>query len=218
MTERPILFSDAMARAILAGQKTQTRRLVGLHELKRSSTPGFDWTWRGRAPVRSIAQQRRHPGGCWQDVREEDLRALCPYGVSGDRLWVREAWCPRSNGALLMEKAQRPFFRATDGDGDMPKPHGWPWRPSIHMPRRACRLVLEVTEVRIERLQAITEDDARYEGVDVTAPTWTLEHKIGWADGSRRDGFRALWDSINGERAPWSSNPWVWVVAFRVAR
>jgi hypothetical protein len=177
--ERPILFSGPMVRAILDGQKTQTRRIV--------------------KPQPSIEGQEPH-------------LVRCPYGVPGDRLWVRETW-----GEGGMTKPGDPASYAAD----------WPdagairkWRPSIHMPRWASRIDLEVTAVRVERLQAITEEDARAEGA---------AHRI--ARGGDLSGalegetpiqhvahFRDLWDSINGERTPWASNPWVWVVSFKRVR
>jgi len=189
--ERPILFSDPMVRAILAGQKTQTRRVMRLEPDKHGQRYFYG---RGHAVIVHPTLGplwRPHGGAESQPMPAEKLAAFGPYGAPGDRLWVREAWCPRSNGALFMEKVQRSFFRATDGDGDMPKPRGWRWRPSIHMPRWACRLVLEVTGVRVERLNDITEDDVRAEGVT----------------GDFRD-FASLWDSINGSGA-WSSKGFV---------
>ena len=199
MTERPILFSDAMVRAILAGAKTQTRRIV------KDEADAIVGAFSG----------------------------MTPYGKVGDRLWVRETFASFQGSSVPVTPSAATYVVLRDGtqvyrsDSAIIPPakeyadgafDGIKWRPSIHMPRWACRLVLEVTTVRVERLQAITEDDARDEGVDVTAPTWTPEHQIGWADGSCRDAFRWLWDSINGERAPWSSNPWVWVVSFRITR
>lgn len=160
--ERPIMFSAPMVRAILAGRKTQTRRVVRF------------------LPPRP-----------------------CPYGVPGDRLWVRETWC-----ADGLDDGSAPLyhFRA-DGDHD---PEAT-WRPSIFMPRTACRIVLDVTGVRIERVQDISEADAKAEGPELL-PDPMQDTPRRW-----RDSYRTLWDSINGKRAPWDSNPWVWVVEFKVA-
>ena len=132
----------------------------------------------------------------------------CPYGVTGDRLWVRETW------ARLTGNGHRFVYRA---DGEDPRT-GWDevepaqrprmtWTPSIHMPRVASRITLEVTDVRVERLQAISEEDARAEGI-------ALEPAI--LPGHAAGCFSRLWDEINGKRAPWSSNPWVWAVTFRM--
>jgi hypothetical protein len=220
--ERPILFSAPMVRAILAGTKTQTRRLVDLSELKRATTPGYDWTWRGQAPIRSIAQQRRYPRGCWQDVRNDALIKLSPYGGAGDRLWVRETWST-AIGATKHTPSEavssrwpiwyraddtRRFLAATDGGPAFMTREGR-WRPAIHMPREASRVSLLVESVRVEQLNAISPLDAIAEGV--------------FGDGRYRTEaplpypvvtFKELWESINGERAPWTSNPWVWVVTF----
>lgn len=214
MRERPILFSGPMVRAILDGTKTQTRRVVGLDTLQPSTTSGYEWTFRGKAPVRSIAQQKRAAGGCWQDLTAGQFLALCPYGEPGDRLWVKETYAlhhawdahpPSAGGAAskrVWHRADAPD--AIDGRGR--------WRQSIHMPRWASRLTLGVTSVRVERLHDITEDDARAEGVEPS-------YGKGW-DGQRaqilsaRDGFAHLWTSINGSES-WVANPFVWVVCFK---
>jgi hypothetical protein len=218
--ERPILFSGAMVRAILSGAKTQTRRVVGLDTLAPSTTPGYGWTWRGQAPIRSIAQQRRHPGGCWQDVRAEDLLALCPYGEPGDRLWVRETWCPDPRYSCP-PREMHPHEVAYRATHDGPPGH---WTPSIHMPRWASRLTLEVVDVRVERLSAITEADALAEGCprievrDVSPPSrYVTSALVGGL--TSREVFESLWESINGARpgCAWADDPWVWVVSFRRA-
>lgn len=191
MKERPILFSSPMVKALLAGTKTQTRRLV-----KPQPGPELGET----------------PGAAW-NAGFVDVK--CPYGQEGDRLWVREAWGFDSgvrgdfrplgrNDLSGMDLLTHTLYRA-DG-GKAPR-----WRPSIHMPRWASRITLEVTSVRVERLQDITEEDAKAEGVDSVPVAdvprnGTLYH---------RDDFAQLWDIINGSKAPWSSNPWVWVVGFR---
>lgn len=189
MKERPILFSAPMVRAILGGRKTQTRRIVNAR----------------------VAPWLLDPAHGWDDAYVLDpgneLLARCPYGAPGGRLWVRETW------ARLTGNGHRIVYRA---DGDDPR-LGWDddpstrrprmtWTPSIHMPRWASRITLEVTDVRVERLQAITEEDAVAEGV--------ARHVEGATRGART-AFASLWDSLNGERTPWSTNPWVWVVGFR---
>lgn len=125
------------------------------------------------------------------------------HRVCGSLLWVREAWAaPHAYDHLpprLIPKDARIHYSATEERG------GLRWRPSIHMPRWASRILLEVTDVRVERLASISESDAIAEGIDITD------------DGQPSVTFANLWDSINGQRAPWQSNPWVWVVAFRLA-
>lgn len=189
MKERPIMFSSPMVRAILEGRKTQTRRVV--------------------------RQPRRKDGAkLLPDLLQKiGVGHACPYGVPGDRLWVRETlkrgWMPHlltgePTGADRAEYAAdgEPVLLELDFDA------AWQWQrptlPAIHMPRWASRLTLEVLSVRVERLQAISEEDALAEGLD-DCP----------ACDSARDEFRAVWDSINADRAPWASNPWVWVVEFR---
>lgn len=136
-----------------------------------------------------------------------DHRMACPYGAPGDRLWVRETWRMDQHG-----KGSNVIY-AADLDERFRGGKG-PWRPSIFMPRSASRITLEITSVRVERLQDITEKDIIAEGVTVdvaakmTGIPWsslpTLHH-----------AWEAGWDFINGKRAPWASNPWVWVISFR---
>ena len=135
--------------------------------------------------------------GSWQEWVENAKTMLCPYGVPGDRLWVRETHTLAE--AVIGYDAdgsprRAPLYRATSLIADAP---GVKWRSSIHMPRWACRLVLEVVDVRPERLCDISETDAQAEGLESRAV------------------FEVGWDRINGKRAPWASNPWVWVVTFR---
>jgi hypothetical protein len=133
----------------------------------------------------------------------------CPYGAPGDTLWVREAFCPRyfDDGS--------PAYRAdwNDTAADVvPEPK---WKPSIHMPRKAARLFLEVEAIRLERLQDIIEADAQAEGWDLS----NIDPLEEYFPEQRKalEWFRDLWDSINAKRGyPWSSNPWVWVVEFEV--
>ncbi len=187
--ERPILFSAPMVRAILAGTKTQTRRII-----KPSWSRCLDLDF---------------------DDDRERARIGCPYGARGDRLWVREAV------SLLSCKGPGRDLATYDADGRTTPLDTWPWKrerqPGMFMPRGMSRITLEVTSVRVERLQDITEKDARAEGVE-PAITYTkcYPSKLA-ADGehrSYRDGFAKLWHAINGADS-WQANPWVWVVEFR---
>jgi len=203
--ERGILFSSPMVRAILEGRKTVTRRL-----LKWDGLPDVPPTKKWAEPGR--AWQEVEPGywiGC--DENGTTIFARCPYGVRGDRLWVRETfrtWCVVHDGGA--ESDTHPC-RCHDVDAyraDHPDPESLNWRPSIFMPRWASRITLEVGDVRAEQLQDITDADAYREGVgDMHVP--------GVVAPPVRARFHQLWDEINGERAPWKSNPWVWRVAFR---
>lgn len=228
--DRPILFSGPMVRAILSGAKTQTRRVVrkhaqitdedftaGMEEASRKGWPGVV----ARGPCDGIQ---------W--------RTSCPHGAVGDHLWVRESGYTEHSvyddedeydtpaAASYFRWAESPrigrrLWTAGPQAGQVQDitflaessplvfPRTWRATPSIHMPRWASRLTLRVTGVRVERLQAITEEDARAEGVVASGIGGELNH---------RGQFHRLWDSINGHRAPWASNPFVWVVSFeRVA-
>jgi hypothetical protein len=208
--ELPILFTGPMVRAIIDGQKTQTRRLM------KPQPPSVEAVKNNAGIDFGIFEQRSMPGTwavsgpVWavRDLMGIEPRWQCPYGVPGDRLWVRETWCPRSNGALIMERIQTPFYAA---DLKSEKPHGWRWRPSIHMPRWASRIMLEVTGVRVERLQDISSSDISAEGIAYA------EHQASCATEcfALREAWAALWDGINAKRAPWADNPWVWVVEFQ---
>jgi hypothetical protein len=184
MVEHPILFSGPLVRAILAGAKTQTRRAA-------------------KPQPTLLHDHRSYRAPC-------NACKACPYGQPGDRLWAREtyavrdakAWQDRDTSSGML------FFRADDerelpGDGR--------WRPSIHMPRWASRLTLDVTGVRLERLHLITEDDAKAEGVE---PSTGM---LMGGQGPHHHAFFGLWERINGKRpgCSWHDNPWVWVVEFK---
>lgn len=221
--EGPILFRGAMVRAILSGSKTMTRRIakfVPLHGANLAFSglePGYYGTGQ---PESGTVLYARRGDGVWDQKTE---RLFCPYGVPGDRLWVRETWAPD-------DAYNRTFYRAdADADGTVPylvsgaggfgggvgsfRPDHW--RPSIFMPRAASRITLEVTGVRVERLHDITEDDARAEGLCFNGLTYFVPERPTHAHVEPRVVFQRLWDSINGKRAPWTSNPWVWVVEFK---
>lgn len=188
MKERPILFSGPMVRAILDGRKAQTRRVVKGFEIERLSS---NREFRAASPY-PLAEDL---GGLQHYVLLTSgllVGLPCPYGKAGDRLWVRETWGhDRRDGAVI--------FRA-DVEERVLNSRGW--KPSIHMPRKVCRLMLEVASVRVERLMDITEADARSEGVE--------------ADPCCCIAYRRLWDSLNEKRGyGWKVNPWVWVVEFR---
>lgn len=189
MKERPILMNADMVRAILDGRKTQTRRPV---KLKVGNDNRFDVPGKGYV----------------MNIRDPRAVEFCPFGQPGDRLWVRETWSllhangDTVGGSLRDSGTQAPLqsfrrdYRATStSDG--------PWRPSIHMPRWASRITMEITNVRVERVQDITEGDAMAEG----AP---------WEDcwSSYRQSFEALWCRTYGPQS-WSWNLWAWVIEFR---
>uniref|UniRef100_A0A6M3JXS7 ASCH domain-containing protein n=1 Tax=viral metagenome TaxID=1070528 RepID=A0A6M3JXS7_9ZZZZ len=162
----------------------------------------------------------------------------CPYGVPGDRLWVRETWAhcqpildiKKPDGRLITEISDGYAEYKADGFDSIQdlKEHvrlvagheiivnGDKWKPSIFMPRWASRITLEVTGIRVERVQDISEKDAREEGVSQKTLRLKSITSGTWADiPCYKAGFKDLWDSINGKKYPWVSNPWVWVISFR---
>jgi len=198
MTERPILFSGPMVRALLDGTKTQTRRVIKRQPWASCSIEeGND----GESPFVYSALNGAGPG---HDVDESRTPCVCPYGQPGDRLWVREAWAR----AYVTQAAQEWIVYR---EGDNRTDYGGPWKPSIHMPRWASRILLEITGVRVERLQDISEADAVAEGWQ-RRPEVSEDPQV-HADAAR-DWYMDLWEQINGTDS-WAANPWVWVVEFR---
>jgi hypothetical protein len=212
MKERPILFSGPMVRAILDGRKTMTRRMV--------AWPVKRWMFCDDYNGSEIDQWRLQADG-WQGwgyvTAHNGVLApchppiICPYGKPGDRLWVREKFtvCPSVNDDFdIIYDADDALTNWRDNAHKMAYPIRDKTYPSIHMPRWASRLTLEVVAVRVERVQEVTEADAWAEGVD--------REDQGCEFPTGRDGFQGLWDSINSARGyEWASNPWVWVVEFR---
>lgn len=235
-----------MVRAILNGSKTQTRRVV--KPQPEATIVGPDVMW-------AHGDESAHSGVGWYccnaDYPEEgSIFYRCPYGAPGDRLWVRETW-----GAVWPDVEPVPLkeciieYRADLPHGCTDHPGGWPrggemgaprWRPSIHMPRWASRITLEITGVRVERVQDISFADAAAEGFDLRdmdilhrvahqaeADNWSLARSAGFTQEDIEAGessgvlavywFLGLWDSINAKRGfGWDANPWVWVVEFEV--
>lgn len=223
MKERPILFQGEMVRAILAGKKTQTRRLI-------KPQP----TEEGRGLIGHVKMCGHFGAHVFGPCMVKLVPS--PYCKAGDRLWVREAFAysvrdPDSHHEGFSEETHDAVYRATqehegewthyNGDGTQTatKPT---WRPGIHMPRWASRITLEVVEIRVQRLNEITETDAAAEGVE---PFFKRFPEIGRdqritsrelaRDAEHRASFAVLWDEINGDRALWVSNPWVWAVTFK---
>ena len=197
--EHPILFSGPLVRAILDGRKTQTRRLIR----SRQPKPGFAWR---ECLCGEIDPTDRPCLTC--SVRYEEPK----YKV-GDRLWVRETWQIVTGakagdlGAVVRYRDMELLPVAMPAEKPMPLGLTWDrWRPSIHMPRWASRISLEVTDVRAQRVQDIDEDDARAEGCE---PADVMEPE------SCRSAFEALWDSLAPEGQKWADNPWVGAISFR---
>lgn len=218
MSDRPILFSAPMVRALLAGTKTQTRRIVKPQpndpgHLRIVNEGTVHYTRPAGDPL--IAEAKATPGYRVMTCAEWLASQPCPYGQPGDRLWVRETWCHEYEGGYLYRAddptGADPDF--VDGDGNPTGRSGW--KPSIHMPRKASRITLEITGVRVERLQEIGHRDAAAEGWPADDEARALaKHAPGCADDAAIEWYADLWDSINGPGS-WDANPWVWVVEFK---
>lgn len=228
LKERPILFNGDMVRALLDGRKTQTRRILksqppegcGLIEVEEF------------APIVTDRKGDQQPGpdtfGAFSEDGEWSLK--CPYGQPGDRLWVREAHAllPRtayraSVGTGTIEQVEHPtdgytaaVFREGFDRSGAPN-----WRPSIHMPRWASRITLEIVSVRVERLQDISEADAMAEGIEPPEGETYRDYAVKPEDNEGhdyylcpQDSFISLWEKINGLDSC-KANPLVWVVEFK---
>ena len=201
MTERPILFSGQMVRAILEGRKRQTRRVVKPQPDYIESSGRWKWPLPARARFKGCCTDVVTASREWWEYAPPEAY---PYGVPGDRLWVRETWLVDRYDGSTQYAASHPSPGRMYGQGPR-------WKPSIHMPRARCRLVLDVMGVEVERLQDITSDDAVDEGIEPSDVGDAREE-----DAFNVAEFAELWDSINGKRpgCRWDDNPWVWVVVF----
>ena len=189
--EKPILFNGDMVRAILDGRKTQTRRPVKIDMANAFDPP------RGKEDVSAGYPLFEDGDGTWHKAVD-----CCPFGQVGDRLWVRETWAGWQPGS--------PVFKADGSDITCHKSDHLvsSWRPSIHMPRWASRITLEITGIRVERVQDISEDDAIAEGV--------VDPLFGTYGRNPNTLFRDAWNACYAARGlGWDVNPWVWVVEFK---
>ncbi|AZD84963.1 Phage protein [Pseudomonas chlororaphis subsp. aureofaciens] len=221
--EHQILFNGPMVRATLEGRKTVTRRPV-----KGDQIPRLTET-EGSRPWVAVGQHDRRYGFVVSGETEaecaRELAAFgrCPYGRRGDRLWVRETWGLQvrryggGTGEHIVYRATNPdaiYCKSAEGQEYPVK-----WKPSIHMPRHSSRILLEITDVRVERLQDINDNEIEAEGIDLDAladgqDRYDMCHAGSGADGrpTLRTAWRHLWESTGGD---WNVNPWVWVVEFR---
>lgn len=201
MKERPVIFNGEMVRAILDGRKTQTRRALN---------------WK-RQPYTEMAE--RDDGSLWpwaeDGERGGDIWFSCPFGEVGDRLWVRETFMDLTGTGIeaTTGKFEGFAYRADTPVGsygdEVRKEYGLKWTPSLHMPRKACRILLEITAVRVERLNDISHDDAKAEGCCYGRGGGIPDFAV-----TPADHFPTLWASIYGEES-WRANPWVWVIEFK---
>jgi hypothetical protein len=194
MKQRPILFNTEMVQAILAGRKTQTRRVVKFRDHQPTTELHF---LPSAYPHFQFQSGNRH----WQ--------AECPYGKKGDVLWVRETclWVMLDHAHDLLEgsRDRNQWVYKTDVGEDWieyaKEKYGYKWKPSIHMPKDAARIWLRIKDVRVERLQDISDEDIRAEGA---AEFGCTTHRLNW---------QTLWESVNGSNS-WKDNPFVWVIEF----
>ncbi len=214
---KPILFSTAMVQAILAGRKTQTRRATGLAQVNAAPN---DWQlcWTQSTMINGKSVQ--FGAGFQSKINPKNGASLgekCPYGKPGDVLWVRETWANLNADFPSIT----PYY-VYKADLDHKDQHGpITWKPSIHMPKTACRLFLKITNIRVERLQDISEQDAKAEGVIYYGnesgdyKNYSYNDKLGddWGVLTAKKSFKSLWGSINGKES-WDANPWIWVVEF----
>lgn len=205
MRELPILFNADMVRAVLDGRKTQTRRIIKLDHERGMENPVV-----------------RGKGGAVSYVGCRLASTLCPFGEIGDRLWVRETFRVHSRATDVATLV----YKASEQQSWTQQTHRVPiekcikpavidkWTPSIHMPRWASRITLEITGVRVERLQDISRVDAIAEGGPQSHPSIdAVSQDYGFPDFSR-SWFGQTWWSIYGEES-WQANPWVWVIEFQ---
>lgn len=209
MKERPILFNGAMVRAILSGSKTQTRRIMKPQpEPTCADYPGpigHRWPSNAVQSMVHVEQELQNKSGGWGG-----LAATCgPYGRLGDRLYVRETWAQPTtlDPGPTIYRADYPDCVPADYI-NVPPADEVVWRPSIHMPKALSRITLEITGVRVERLQDISEDDCRAEGCHGghgSIPGYAY-------NATPSEHFQYIWKSTGGN---WDANPWVWVPEFR---
>lgn len=239
----PILFSTPMVQAILDNRKTQTRRVVKpqLNECNHGIFNEADWREQPFTPsARGLLEGRLFCTFCGNGVKPNGLGIRNPYGKVGDILWVRETFYAYGFWVLvdgewhfddctnqfteqyLFENCKPKVIEKGRSNGSL----GWYKRPSLFMPKAACRIFLKITNVRVERLQDISEEDSKAEGVldmfygkDIAGNAYFnyIDKKGGWdsvADDAKHS-FQTLWQSINGEQS-WENNPWVWVIEFEL--
>lgn len=207
--QRPIIFSTPMVQAILEGRKTQTRRLVN-PQPPEGARPSMPQVY---VPVKIKADGEMVEGAPvygTSDLHGQNWGVKCPYGQPGDVLWVRETFLKLN----FKDKEPRFLYKAEPTHQTMGK-----WKPSIHMPKTAARIWLEITEVKVEKLQDISEDDAVAEGIELIDQARQLVYKryddYYSVTSSAYVAFWSLWAKINGEDS-WQQNPYVWVVKFKV--
>lgn len=225
MKERPVIFNGEMVRAILDGRKTQTRRVMKVQPKPSETRPGDFWfsskKLESMVHVSDFMPCNSPIADCHHFFQEH----CCPFGQVGDRLWVREAFGTQVRRDGLGGTGEFRVYRASNPDAvkyttACGKSVPVKWTPSIHMPRRASRILLEITAVRVERLSSISEEDAISEGIDADRLAESQDNYDCIADHNMtgrptaKGYFSDLWQSIYGVEN-WLTNPWVWVIEFK---
>jgi hypothetical protein len=214
MKETPILFKTEMVRTILDGRKTQTRRICKL-------------------PINLVNKNGQVEYGHGSQTKTNHPKDISPFGKPGDLLWAKETWQETTWTTKDDENYGYIYKASDDGQDWEDNSENWKWKPSLFMPKSACRLWLRIKDIRVERLQNISEDDAIAEGIDINTrgivkfpktyknylvnEKYLNKHPEMWKHEfleSPKESFQSLWDSINKKTHPWESNPWVWVVEF----
>ena len=206
MKDRPVLFSGEMVMAILEGRKTQTRRVI-------KPQPADDLKWMGWV-TGTTGKDNKLGAACWLDefpCSTKEHYVKCPYGRPGDRLWVKETWMPGFDGNVIYaanyvdpsNHGGTTVLMGVDGKRQLPLI----WKPSIFMPRWASRITLEIVRVGVERVQDISEEDAKAEGFSTPITLKTNHYPV--------VDFRLYWEIINGKKCSWESNLWVWAIEFK---
>ena len=217
MKQTPLLFNSDMVNALLGGYKTMTRRQINrllgfgkITEFGKSDTKGYDWHFRDK-------EMR------WHDISNERLLELCPYGMKGDLIWVRETWkassIDDSNKPSELSNLSEIVYMADNSSNTKEEQFlcMGKTRQSIFMPKWASRLTLKITGVRVERVQDISEEDAKAEGVwhNKELNRFRMKKDIGAYLVYARGAFQWLWNSINNN---WDDNPFVWIISFEVIK
>lgn len=223
MKERGMIFNGEMVRALLDGRKTQTRRIMKVQPEPSKSRPGDFWfsskKLESMVHVSDLAPGNSPIVDCHLFFQEH----CCPFGAVGDRIWVREAFRVHSRATDVATLV----YKASERNSWTEQTHRVPvavcnkpatpekWTPSLHMPRWASRITLEITDVRVERLNAISQEDAQAEGMELTGwrPTYS-DPDSGGEVMTLYDNFAELWSSIYGDES-WKANGWVWVISFK---
>lgn len=228
MKERGMIFNGEMVRALLSGRKTQTRRRMkvqpseGFTPMNMALEPDYKARWYTPGIVDKEGYLQPASKEVF-GVANENEGYSCPFGAVGDRIWVREAFRVHSRATDVATLV----YKASERNSWTEQTHRVPvavcnkpatpekWTPSLHMPRWASRILLEITDVRVERLNSISQEDAQAEGLELTGwrPTYS-DPDSGGEVITPYDNFAELWSSIYGDES-WQANPWVWVIEFK---